>query len=288
MKWLSQALLLLCWFVREAGGDMSPMQFEKLERFKKRIDFDTAISREKTQQAVNSVWPEMLKAPGLNDGEWSVAADSIWRADGGIAREWVLRRGMEQISIVIFAASDDPAAAQNFFLSRATENMMLDSPFVKGPDGLGSLAASMPPGAQPNLLWVFRNLCFDVRSDNSPVDIVAIARWLQTTAEAGVVASTEALPHAPGPLYLSSRRAEVGELVDVQVRADKPEAEARYMVELEFDRNAVEVVSQDKLASQLRGRIAGYTAVTLYLIDKATLTSAHTRIELEFIPAVRK
>ena len=267
---------------------MNPMQLEKLDRFKKRIDFDAAIGMEKTEQAVNSVWPEMLKAPGLNDGVWKVAADSIWRASGGIAREWVLRRDMEQISIVIFASSEGPGPAQNFLLSRATENMMLDSPFVKGPDGLGSLAVSMPPGAPPNLIWVFRNLCFDVRSDDSRADILAIARWLQSTAEAGVVASAAALPHAPGPLYVSSHRAELGGPVDIQVRAANPEDEARYMIELDFDRNAVEVVSQDRLAARILGRTAGQTALVLYLIDKATLNSAHTRIELEFIPSVQR
>lgn len=284
MRWLYCVLLVLCWFALEAKGDTNPMQVEKTERFKKLIDFDATIRLEKATQAVNIVWPEMLKAPGIDSGQWVVAADSVWRVDRGVVREWVLRRDIEQIAIVIFASSDGFGPSQNFLLSRATENMMFDSPFIKGPAGLGSLAVSMPSGAPHNLIWVFRNLCFDVRSDNSQVDIGAIALWLQSIAETGIMASVPLEPRLIDSLSVSSHQVEVGVPVDIRVQVTTPEDEDRYFIDLEFDSHAIEVMSQERLAAKIRGRAIGHTTLDFYLIDKTTLQLEHSNIKLEFFP----
>lgn len=263
---------------------MDPMQADKVERFKKRINFDAVLKKEKTEEAVSVTWPDMLTAPGLGSGRWMVAADSIWRTCGGVAREWVLRRGEEQVAIVIFVSSEGPGPAQHFLLSRSTENMMIDSPFVKGPSGLGTLAVSMPPAAPPNLIWVFRNVCFDVRSIDAHVEVFEIAKWLQSVAVAGVVASGEARPSAPVKLIISSRKAVVGAPVDILAQYAKQSDETRYMMDLEFDRHAIEVMSQQGLTALIRGRTVGKTTLDLHLIDMATLLSECSRIEFEFLP----
>ena len=289
MKRLLYPLLALCWLAIGTGSAMHPMQVEKVERFKKRIDFDAALTTENRAQAVSTIWPDMLKAPGLADGAWKIAADSTWRANGGVAREWVVRRGAEQVAIVIFVSSDGVAPARDFFISRATENMMVDSPFVKGPTGLGTLAVSMPPGAPPNLIWLFRNICVDVRNIDAQVDITAIARWLQSPAEAAVTKGSEpARPRLPGALQVSSRQSAVGAPVDIRMQGPSPVVEARYKLEMQFDPRVVEVLSQERLAARIRGLTTGRTTLDLYLIDTSTLLTEHSRIELEFLSASRQ
>ena len=263
---------------------MNPVQSEKVERFKKRVDFNAVVRMEGTSQAVSTIWPEMVKAPGLNSGQWIVTADSTWLANGGVAREWVLQRAGEQIAIVIFVSRDGAGPAQNFLLTRATENTMHDSPFVNGPAGLGCLAVSMPPGAQPNLIWVFRNVCFDVRSFHAQVDVLEIARWLQSAAERGVVGSEKARPTVPGTLFVSSSQTVVGVPVEIRVKAATHADETRFTIKLEYDRRAVEFVAMDRLSAQIRGRIAGHSTLELFLIDTATLLSEKRNIDLTFLP----
>ena len=163
---------------------ISPMQSAKVERFKDQIDFDAVISREEPAQLSAIVWPDMLKAPGLAAGQWQIAADTTWQPGRGVARQWVLRRGPEQIAIVIFVSSDGPGPARDFFVSRATDNMMEDSPFVRLQGGPGTLAVGMPEGTPSSVIWLYHNLCFAVRAIDTDVAVPPIARWLQAVAAA--------------------------------------------------------------------------------------------------------
>jgi len=261
---------------------MSPMHIQKVERFKARVDFDAALRSENAAQAVHTVWPDMLGAPGLDAG-WTIAADTTWPADGGVAREWVLRHGEAQIAIVLFVSSAGPEPAGRFLLARATENMMRDAPFVKSPDRLGTLAVTMPATALPNLIWVFRTLCSDVRAIDARVDIAPIARWLQSAAEAGLVAAQAARLRSPGALQVSARRVAVGASVEIRVQAATAD-EIRYMIAPGFDSRLLTVESQERLAIRLRALAAGHTTVDLRLIDTATLLSEQSAVALELIP----
>lgn len=261
---------------------MNSADSHKIDRFKERIGYDAALSAEDEMRVVGIPWPDMLTAPGLAGDEWQVVSDSIWREEGGAAREWVLRQGERQVSIVIFVSRDGPAAAREFLVLRATENMMFDSPFVKGPAGLGSLAVSMPPGAPPNVIWAFRNLCFDVRGEDAEVDVLTIAHWLQSIADVGAMANATAQPALP-VARMSSRRAAVGSPVDIRIDVSATQDSARYMIELDFDKNAVEALALDRSNVQIRGRTAGRTTIDFYCIDTITLLSRLSRLELEFV-----
>ena len=179
------ALLTLGCLAGGTGKAMSPMQSAKVERFKARIDFDAVLSRERPAKRSVIAWPDMLKAPGLAAGQWQVAADTTWQPSGGAARQWVLRRGPEQLAIVVFVSSDGPGPAREFFVSRATDNMMEDSPFVRLQDGPGTLAVGMPEGTPSSMIWLDNNLCFAVRAIDTDVAVLPIARWLQSVAAAG-------------------------------------------------------------------------------------------------------
>ncbi|HYK87802.1 MAG TPA: hypothetical protein VE398_03480, partial [Acidobacteriota bacterium] len=88
---------------------MEAAQAGKVERFKKRIDFDAVLMTERAGQVVSTVWPDMRKAPGLSDA-WTTASDTTWREKGGTAREWVMRRGPDTVAIVFFVSADGVTA----------------------------------------------------------------------------------------------------------------------------------------------------------------------------------
>jgi hypothetical protein len=279
---LHTALLLAVLLAFNAGAAMHPMQIQKIERFKRNIDFDGALRQENTTQAVRVMWPHPLNAPGVG-ASWTVADDTTWRANGGTAREWVLRRGAETLGVLIFVSRGGVDAARQFLLHRASENMMVDVPYVKAPFALGTLAVQSPAPQAPALIWVYRTVCFHVYGESSTVDIEPIAKWLQAAAESGLVAASGAQIRAPGPLHVSTNRAAVGQPIDIAVAAPAAD-EARYLIDLEFDSKAVDMSSQRRLTAQLRGKAPGRSTVDLYLIDRSTLLSGHTRIGLEFVP----
>lgn len=259
---------------------MDPVQVQKIERFKKRIDFDNALRLENAAQAVRAVWPDPRGAPGLGAG-WSVAGDTIWRTNGGTARQWRLRRRNESLSILIFVTDGDLQPVRDFFLSRASENMMVDVPYVKGPAGLGTLAVHLPFKQAPSVIWLYRNTMFQVDGDDTGLDLLPIAKWLQAIAESGLVSATQARLQAPGPVKVSARRAAVGEAIELSL-AVPAAAQQNYRIELEFDRATLELISKSGLAAQVRGLAPGRTTLDLYVIEHSTLLFTRNPIDLEF------
>jgi hypothetical protein len=179
------SLLVLGCLAGGTGSDMTAIQSAKVERFKAQIGFNDVISRERPTELPAPVWPDMLRAPGLAAGQWHVVADTTWQPGRGVARQWVLRRGQEQLAIVAFVSSDGPEPARDFFVSRATDNMMQDSPFVRLEGGPGTLAVGLPEATPASVIWLSHNLCFAVRAIDTDVAVLPIARWLQSVATGG-------------------------------------------------------------------------------------------------------
>jgi hypothetical protein len=280
MPYIFTALLIIGLTVFNGAVAMDAVQTEKVERFKHRIDFDRVLKAENTGEAVRAVWPNAIDAPGLGAG-WTVADDSIWRTNGGTVREWLLRRNDETVGVLIFVSEDGVESARQFLLFRASNNMMEDVPYVAGPRGLGTLAVQLPVAKAPSVLWVYRNTAFNVYARDTSVDILPVAKWLQAIAEAGLVAAAAAHLRAPGTLSVSSRRAAVGQPINIAV-ALPPSAQANYEMKLEFDRQLLQVMSQSTFAAQVRGTKPGSTVLDLWLIELNTLRSARSKIHLEF------
>jgi hypothetical protein len=122
-----------------------------------------------------------------------------------------------------------------------------------------------------------------VDAQETSLDILPIARWLQATAESGLVAPPTAQLRLPGPTNVSARRAPVGQPIEIVLTVPTA-GQSNYQMKLEFDRQMLEVVSQRGLGAQVRGIKPGSTALDLWLIERSTLLSAPSRIDLEFTP----
>jgi hypothetical protein len=282
MAFIYTALLIIGLTTLNGVAAMDPLQTDKVERFKRRIDFDKVLKAESADKLVRAIWPDALSAPALGPG-WSVADNTIGRTRGGSAREWVLRRGDETVSILIFVSEGGVQPARQFFLLRASNNMMMEVPYLKGPAGLGTLAVHLSHKQAPSFIWVYRNTTFQVDAQDTSLDILPIARWLQATAESGLVAPPTAQLSLPGPTSVSARRVPVGQPIEIGLTIPTA-GQSNYQMKLEFDRQMLEVVSQRGLAAQVRGIKPGSTALDLWLIERSTLLSAPSRIDLEFTP----
>jgi hypothetical protein len=252
---------------------------EKIERFKQRVDFDRVLKAENTGEAVRATWPKAIEAPGLGAG-WAVADDSIWRTNGGTVRETLLRRADETVSVLIFVSEHGVQPARHFLLLRASNNMMPDVPYVQGPSSLGTFSVQLPVAKAPSVIWIYRNTAFNVYARDTSVDILPIAKWLQATAESGLVPASAAQLRAPGPVNVSTRRAAVGQPIDLAI-AVPPAAQANYEMKLEFDRQLLDLLSQRGFAAQVRGLKPGLAGLDLYLIEVSTLRSVRNRVDLE-------
>lgn len=258
---------------------MDPMDPDKLAHFKALIGFDL-LPRSRAGGPYPAVaWPDPLQAPGVHGEGWTIAADTPWREAQGSAREWVLRRGPETLVVLAFVSSAGETGARDFLLARACNTMTLEVPYVAGPQDLGSLAVQSPNSSAPYLMWVSGNCCIELKAFATALDLQAIARWLQSHLEAA------ALPRGARPpdrVRMSALQARVGEVLQLRLEPGESAPPAGYLMELEYDRDEIEVVSQDGLAASLRGRRAGTARLTVHGVDLATLASSDQSVELNF------
>jgi hypothetical protein len=276
--------LLLGWAHSiEAGGQMDNLE-AMLDRFKQRIDFDGAMRTEAPGRLVLVTWPDILSAPGIVQGGWSIVANTTKSIAGGAERKWVLRRGGEEVDVVAFVSPTEVEPARQFFLSEASNTMMPEVPYERGPRDLGTLsAASAPHPTRGSLLWLFRNVCTEAKRFDTQVDILAIARWLQARYEAALVASDSPLLRSLPHVAASPQRAMAGEPIEIKAQID-PASPPRYIMKLEFDIAAIRLKEQDGLRARLEGKAPGHTTVQAHLIDSATLISGITPVELDIDP----
>jgi hypothetical protein len=268
-----------------AGGTMANWHDEMIARFKQKIDFDAALRAEPAGQMVLLKWPDMLQAPGIAGGGWVVFTDTVLGAPGGSQRKWVLRKGDETLGIVGFISSSGVDAARQFLISQVSGTMMRDIPYERGPQGLGALSIIAPHPTQGGLAWVFRNACVSIDTNDTQVEMLPIAKWLQGLLQANLVPAGAPLSQMLPALSISSIRAAVGESVDISVQSESSVPKSTYVLKLKFDVRAIDESRFPGPREQLKGLVPGHTAVDVTLIDSKTLVSSVTHIDLEFFAA---
>jgi hypothetical protein len=259
---------------------MDPMDPDKVARFKARIGFDQRPRGVAPGPHPAVVWPDPLAAPGVAGGGWAVAADTPWREEHGSAREWVLRRGPETLVVLAFVSGTGEEGARDFFLARACNTMTLEVPYVPGPADLGSLSVHSPHAGAPYLMWVFGNCCVELKALDTALDLLPIARWLQGHLEAAPLARRAPVADR---VVVSASRAPVGEPLALRLEPGEPPTPAGYLMELDYDRGALEILAQDGLTARLRGLRPGPATLTVHGVDLATLASSSQTLTLTFL-----
>lgn len=263
---------------------MNAYEVERTEAFKRKIGYQRLVERtENSSVGVAAEWPDLLSAPMLRSGGWTVATDSIWSVADGASRSVVLRSAQRTINSTMFVSTKGVAAALKELISRASATMTPEVPYEKGPDDLGDIAVSLGSGGDQDLIWVFHNVCFQMRGVQSEIDILAIARWLQSVANAHVVSSLlNHLPPKPA-LSLSSRTLQVGQTADLIITFPPDSEVQRYLVEVVSTVEPVSLLSQEPLHAVLRAETPGIGIVEVAIIDRRTLLSDRLQLTLDAV-----
>jgi hypothetical protein len=282
------AFVIALWLsgVQLGRGEMSeltPIQQEKIQRFKDRIDFDAKVRVEPPGWSVILELPDMLTAPGIANQGWSVAGDTTFKKKYGALRKWGLNRGEATLAIDVFVSSAGTKAAREFFLEESANTMMVDIPYSRGPEGIGTLCVSqLRPPTSSSVLWLFHNVYTRVRGTQSPIDVVAIARWLQGQYQEHLVAGDGAGLDTLPKLLVSPERLTVGEAVQISLN-DPRASNERYLIRTDADEQSVSELRYPGPRVELIALAPGPATVNVHLIDQNTLLLSTTRLELDIL-----
>ncbi|SDY78492.1 hypothetical protein SAMN04487939_10671 [Lysobacter sp. yr284] len=98
-----------------------------------------------------------------------------------------------QVSILIAQTGSLDAAAE-FFLTKISATTRTQLNYVAGPRDLGTVAAKFDTtGPGGSLIWIYKNLCFDVRGPDFRA-VESLSRKLQSLAEQSLVPAPDATP----------------------------------------------------------------------------------------------
>lgn len=261
-----------------------PIYPDMLDQFKKDIAYDQAIKLEKSSQMVQTIWPSIHLAPGLEQGAWKLTGDDVMRDSGGIIHNMILRRDEEYIEVVIFSSYTGVDAARDYFLTQTTATTMMAPPYKRLPEPLGTIAVAHPLAKPTAIYWLYRNICFAILVDDSNIDAIAIARWLQSIAEAGVVNADITIKELQGKIDVTSLTPMTEEVVEVNVVIPDADNSEQFKFDIEYDDEKLEIESLQEMSVQFYGLQSGPAFLDLYLIDKLTLTPSHSRLTFDIQP----
>lgn len=174
----------------QAPGAYSP----PIESFKKEMQFDARIAADDRSHVVKHDWStlpdELSRRTGLEVEMRSISPEAI--APGLLVTRLVvsgtLRRTNASISVTQ-AADLDAAAA--LFLGEVSNTSFATIPFRPGPADLGTVSAiyeSDGPGG--SVIWVYKNLCVDVRASDAAVAL-ELARVIESIARRSLAPAQE-------------------------------------------------------------------------------------------------
>lgn len=274
--------MILLAVLPQAGNEGLMSQPDKVDRFKQRVGFEENVKDESPEDYVHVQWPSPQRAPGLDGDKWKLVSEGVRSEAGGAVKKWTLTREMEQVVVTVFVSSKGPELAQQFLVTRATENMMIDSPFVKSPVALGTLAVSLSVNADVpmELLWTYRNVCFDVRVDNSQLNPIPLAKWLQQLAKEGTRKSREN-SDSLGKVRATKALCQVGESFEIVTEDAGKDAESHLLLKMDYDLEQIELVESDGLRAELKPLKSGPAFIEVTLVDTRTLVSESSSIRVE-------
>ena len=263
------------------GADMDSHTEAKIENFKKSIGFDRLPPVTPSASGIVVAWPNLWRLPGLGP-DWQVLADTTWWEQAGGIRKQILGRGNEKLVFNIFIAQGGEESARNFLLDKVSQTTMAFINYVRGPSNLGTLSLVVSGHPVDSVAWYFSDGVFQIESYDTNVDILALAKSLQSLAETRV--AEVAKSHAPQPesIKVNTHSAPVGFTVTAEIKLGQDPTQ--YLVDLEFDKSQVNILSQDGLEFALQGLKPGKATIKAHLVDKRTLTSSTQTLEWVFTP----
>ncbi len=159
----------------------------RLISFKKKIEFDTAISSEKKMQKVVIDWEKVSLPQELKD--WNLKTEHYVSADKSHNTYYTFTKNSEQVKVSVKIFDPKKNSASDYLLIKADSVSTMDISDIRAPSDLGTLSLMSATTPHTPVYWVYRNLFSEVNTYKTSVSALQIARWVQGIAVASVVNS---------------------------------------------------------------------------------------------------
>jgi hypothetical protein len=170
-----------CVFAGERSISIDHLE-QRVKAFEKKIDFSRALLNHDASETIVFDWKH-TGIPKHLDG-WKLVDQDYVALEGRRPREiweWGYTKNSEAVGVEITYHKAGKQEALMAIRSLANRSSMVDTPFIKGPAGLGTISSALPDGN--TLYWAYRDLSFKVESTNKDLALKT-AYWLNSIAEA--------------------------------------------------------------------------------------------------------
>lgn len=251
---------------------MTPSSDPRLETYKQKIGWEQLKEPGSPLGGVAVEWPDISKAPTFQGAAWKLIADDIHFTEALTERQWVMRQQRQNVSVKIAVSSSGWPPARDHFLRTISSTTMLDIPYQRSPKLVGSLSVETIGDHTGIVIWLFRNVCFQIRADETDLDPRLLAAWLQGHASAAVV--DDLAPRLPQieQVELSDSKLRVGATLTAKVwlSPNSPAVEKHYFA-FNHDRSKLDLLEEHDDNVRYRALAAGPTRITARVADRRTL-----------------
>jgi hypothetical protein len=221
----------------------------------------------------------------LHESGWQLLVANTGYQDQGAVRGYFFGRGdRERLSIEIFVSSEGALPARNFFMRRALSSPLLNPPFkIEISDEVRALrliTSEQNTHNEQALLYLYKNVTFEIKSLGSSVNIRTIAESLLSIA----MAHTEAPINDKRPVLPASTEIEVSLLASSPITIPLPEGPddlgnfLRYRIQVRTEGDAVEFAGFENDNAKFRIEKSGVSIIHLQAVDIRNLLSRETII----------
>lgn len=166
------------------GLDKMP-ELQLTKELMEKVGYSNKTNTKLKNKYVVTNWLNPKECPILKNG-WEVKFEDILPGEDEVIKVWNLKNGDEVIDIRLFVSSQGNHFSLNRFFALGSYISLPQSPFEKGPDYLGHYSAMSKFTENSIYFWVYHNVVFDVRTQNTTFNIDELLKWLMSSASSNL------------------------------------------------------------------------------------------------------
>jgi hypothetical protein len=275
-------------YLASLGGEDAPNPFhdKKVHDFTSRIGL-TALPGLDATDGVKADWRHLSAALTPEVKGMRLEREQVGAIEPGLAEcDFTWRRRERRVSVAIFVSGVGSRGARDKLVQLATETTTIDVPLVLGPAGLGDLAVQYMDPPYENVIWVFQNVCIEIDNDETGVEILPIARRIQSVMKAHVVPDiARYVPKVLG-VDISPQSVRVGEPLTLTVRLAEGFKRDELDIEIHQIRGpSLEWNTHDAFTVTVTAEEPGRVEFQILVVDPKTLLSPKVGVFVDVLPA---
>lgn len=264
------------------------MNRTRLDQFTAAIRFSELPPPASPGYGLAPSWHEEDLEQALGGQDWTLTSELVWNEPKGNVRDLCFVRENEVVTVTIFVSGEGDDAARDWFLIRASASTVPEIPFRRSDLELGQLAVETEGPLEREILWLFHNLAFDVRTIRTQASARAIADQLQQRAAAsgGIRHLAPSFPRMAAKEESLPTKQTVGDLLRVPL-LEQPSADLRrqYEVEVRTRGEALDFVGFEDNEALFEVQAPGIGHFEINVIDRSTLLGNRIKADVEIEPS---